>query len=436
MMERSSKTVAFMILSVFILSLSVTGIAQADAETDARIQKLEAALEALQAEIAELKAEKTKESAPVDQALIDTMVAEAVKTQKESISGVPDWVNRIKLSGDFRYRHESTDTESDNRWIKGRNRHRIRGRLGVSAQVTDEWDVFFRLATGSADPVSSNQTLTESFSTKDFRLDRAYFDWHPNAVEGLNIFGGKMKNPFYTPLKTELIWDGDLNPEGIAAKYVLPLSDKTSLTLDGGGFWVQYDKYDVDLSLWGAQTILDHKLDDKSYLRGGVSYYDYGNIQGAASLESTFDDGSDFFGNTSTDDDTFANDYNLLELFGEYGFKVGSMPFALTGDYVKNTAADSGKDTAWLIGCAINKAKDAGSWRARYNYRETQADAVVGLFSDSDFGGGDTDSKGHEIGFDYMISKNVMGSLSYFLNEVGREDEEIRKLQADIIFKF
>ena len=47
-------------------------------------------------------------------------------------------------------------------------------------------------------------------------IDLAYFDWHPERVEGLNVIGGKMENPFYAPGKTELLWDGDLRPEGVA----------------------------------------------------------------------------------------------------------------------------------------------------------------------------------------------------------------------------
>jgi hypothetical protein len=49
----------------------------------------------------------------------------------------------------------------------------------------------------------------------------------------------------------------------------------------------------------------------------------------------------------------------------------------------------------------VNKAKKQGSWNFRYNYREIEADAVLGTFSDSDFIGGGTDGKGHELNFGY-----------------------------------
>ncbi len=42
---------------------------------------------------------------------------------------------------------------------------------------------------------STNQDLDNYFTKKDIWLDRAYFNWHPNAVPGLNVIGGKMAQP-------------------------------------------------------------------------------------------------------------------------------------------------------------------------------------------------------------------------------------------------
>jgi len=62
----------------------------------------------------------------------------------------------------------------------------------------------------------------------------------------------------------------------------------------------------------------------------------------------------------------------------------------------------------------VNKAKKPGSWNFRYNYREIEADAVLGTFSDSDFIGGGTDGKGHELNFGYQIGKGSKLAASYF----------------------
>ena len=109
-----------------------------------------------------------------------TRVKEKAKAEKaevkDSAAVLPDnlkWLEKIKISGDFRYRHEHIDSQravdGNAEWRSGRDRDRIRARLKVSANVNDEWDVVFRMATGQyeffddtllADTVSTNQTLT------------------------------------------------------------------------------------------------------------------------------------------------------------------------------------------------------------------------------------------------------------------------------------
>ena len=43
-------------------------------------------------------------------------------------------------------------------------------------------------------------------------LDMAYLKIKPEQIPGLSLSGGKFKNPFYKPGKSELIWDSDFNP--------------------------------------------------------------------------------------------------------------------------------------------------------------------------------------------------------------------------------
>jgi len=301
-------------------------------------------------------------------------------------------------------------------------------------KIDDEIDLKFRFASGSADPLSANQTMGDSFSTKDFLLDRAYIDWHPETMDGLNIYAGKMKFPFYVSLKNKLIWDDNVSPEGGAITLVRDLDDDMKIHFAGGGFWVDESSRGADTSLWGIQSYVEKDLENQRTLLGGISYYDYGNIKNKGSLE-TWNGGNSFFGNTAVND-TYANDFNIFELFSEYGFMACNMPMAIGGNWVRNFAADSGKDTAWFAGITINKTSTPGTWQARYNYRETESDAVLGLFSDAAFANGVTDSKGSEFGFDYMLAKNVMWRLTYYLNERGEEDDDVRKLQADIRIKF
>jgi len=180
-----------------------------------------------------------------ERALAEKIEAVEAKTeQAETLAAsLPDdlkWLEKIKISGDLRYRYEYIDLEDKST----RSRNRIRARLMISAIVNDEWDVVFRMATGEtdiiddtilADPVSTNQTLGEFSSRKDFWLDLAYFDYHPEGIEGLSVVGGKIKNPFLVVGKNQLMWDGDLNPEGVALRYSMPLGESTTVNVSGGG---------------------------------------------------------------------------------------------------------------------------------------------------------------------------------------------------------
>ncbi len=368
---------------------------------------------------------------------------EEVAQKKDSVT-LPDslkWVEKVKISGDFRYRHERIDEEktgSGVRWKDGRDRDRIRARLMIEAMVNDDWGLGFRLASGSADPVSTNQTLEDSFSSKTLWLDLAYFNWHPQSLKGTNVFGGKIKNPFYKVGGNQLIWDSDLNPEGIAAQFTIPFASKTELHINGGGFWVDESSSGVDTSLWGLQGYVKQPIGKSDFVLGGVSYFDYGNIQGRGDLQSTWSSSSNFFGNTISSS-KFASDYDILEAFAEYGTQLIGKPFTVYGDWAKNLVASSGEDSAWLIGGKFNKAKEPGTWEAGYSYREMDADSILGAFTDSDFIGGGTDGRGHEFGFTYQLAKNLQACVTYFFSEIDRTSGrslDYRRLQLDLNLKF
>jgi hypothetical protein len=413
------------------------GAAFAEDDSEARIERLESALKQIQGELNQLKAEKVEDAKAretVDKEIIEEVVTQVLE-DKGTAGTVPEWLNKFKFSGDFKYRHETIDGTTDGDWNDGVSRNRIRARFGLEYEVNEEMDLNFRFASGLFDPASTNQTLTDSFSTKNFLLDRAYLDWHPIWMNEVNVYAGKMKNPFYTPLKTELVWDGDLNPEGGAIGKVDRIDQDTNLYFTGAGFWVDKDSGGVDTSLWGAQSYFRKELECERYALCGVSYYDYGNIENRGDLSSTWGPVSTFYGNTTKEregDEVYATDFNIFEVFGEYGFESCGMPMSIGGDWVTNFAADSGENVGWLIGMTFNKASGKGTWQGHYNYRDVEADAVLGAFNDSDFANGVTDSKGSEFGYDYMLAENVMGSLYYFLNERGPDDEDVRKFQADI----
>jgi uncharacterized coiled-coil protein SlyX len=393
-----------------------------------RTAELEEVLSQTRAQLEELKqAAKTPPASsvpavPPPQPQIERQQIEQIVDQrleaKKSDFAVPEWVKNMQIKGDFRYRHEWTDDETK---TSDRNRDRIRARIGVYGKVDEEFDYGFRLASGNDEsPTSTNQDLGDSFSKKELWLDLAYVDYHPASVKGLNVYGGKIKNPYYTVGNSDLMFDTDVNPEGIAGKYVTKVSDTTELFAVAGGYYVTERDTEAETSLWGFQGGVKYDLDKDQgqYITVGGGYYDYGNLKGTA---LTFPSPANFFGNSTTDGG-FAKDFNIVQAFAEYGFNYGNIPVRLFLDYDNNTAADNNDDNAYLAGLMIGDNKKAGDWQFGYNYRDIEADSLVGVFTDGTFGGGGTNVKGHKFSIGYQIAKNVDITTSYYMAERTRTE--------------
>lgn len=352
------------------------------------------------------------------------------------------WVENVSLYGDFRYRYEYINQDGN---TSQRHRNRIRARIGLKGKVNDEMSFNVRLASGSDDPVSTNQTLDGGFSSKDLWLDRAYLKWEPAWMEGTAMLFGKMGNPFFKAGGNQLIWDDDLNPEGFAVQYGSTLNENLDLFVNAGGMWIEESSSNADASLFGIQGGLSHSLDDAK-LTWGASYFKYGNIKNS----KTFYDTTDGFGNSTyvlptgpggSNETYYLYNYELLEMFGEYAMKMGDKPLTFYGDYVLNTASGVSADTGWLLGAKYNKAKAPGTWQVGYEYRDIEKDAVAGVFTDSDFVGGGTDGKGHKFSVGYAVAKNATLNGTYFMTEKdvdgdGNRDDDYDRLQLDLSVKF
>ncbi len=346
-----------------------------------------------------------------------------------SILSAADWTEKVKLKGDIRLRHETIDVEDRD----ARNRLRIRARFGIEAKPTDFLKIGFQFASGSDDPISTNQTLDDGFSTKDLRLDLAYFDFHfDKAAPGMNVLGGKFGNPFYKPGSSELIWDSDINPEGVVFKYSGG-SDKTEFFANAGYFSVEERSSDKNTHLVGFQAGVEF-----SPVTVGLAYFDYVNIQGYAPIF----DPEDPFGNTVMEgeggDLSYLYDYNLVEIFAELRFDVNAFPIRFYGDFVQNTAEGVIEKQGWLVGTKLGEVKDPGSYEIRWIYRMVRNDAVLAAFNDSDFIDGGTNGKGHELGIDLQVAKSVMAAATYFINDrkLTEGGEGFNRLQLDLNLKF
>src|SRR5688572_8465595 len=263
------------------IALGTAGMSPVNAQ-NAEIEALKEQLASLAAKIAELEKAQTSTKRTAD---------EAQTTADRTADVVAQEKSRLNFTGDIRYRNESFDVEYVER---NRNRDRVRARLNANYRVNDTITGVFGIATGGTDPRSSNQTLTDQNSRKDFELDLGYVQWAPSAA--WRITAGKQR--WAHTRAPSLFYDGDINPEGIAVNFTkgnffaaafydwlaeraLSFSNTTTGT-------------NTDSIMFGGQFGYRIPFSDSVRLTLAATYFDFDGVQGYNPLF-----GGSSFGNTT-----------------------------------------------------------------------------------------------------------------------------------------
>lgn len=407
--------------------------------------------------------------------------------------GVPNaaapWTDSVRIYGDVRLRHQMDNYASDNtsaadlyaatlfndaltriptalttnssgtpveNTTDDKERLRLRLRLGVDAKLTEMVSAGLRLATGSStDRVSTNQTLGQSFNKYQLFVDRAFVRLDP--TRWLSLSGGRIPNPWFS---TDLVWDEDLNFEGLAlsAKWPnlagAPLEPFATAGIfpvrDGGA--AQDNRW-----LYGFQLGTSWQISPRARLKLGLAQYIYTNVEGhrdpdfdivngAGPSYGQFEYGSALRqkGNTLF----YVNNLDDSSSSPRWGLVTGFRPLVLTAaaelayfgpntlfvsaEYAINKAfkrdaiahklgfdlAD-GRGTGALLRAAFGRPQVAaeGDWQVSFTYRWLGSDAVLDAFTDSDFNLGGTNSKGYTLGLSYGLDKNTSLNLRYLSGE-------------------
>jgi hypothetical protein len=236
---------------------------------------------------------------------------------------VPSWLSRLKLSGDVRGRVERSlyggananqgefpDFNAINnnkpfdvnfvdvaneRYLnvdQDRTRPRLRVRLALEASLGSGFSLRTRIATGdSGAPVSTNQTVGTFYSKYPLWLDQAWISWRLVTQDaGLALQVGRMENPF---LSTDLIWNNNLNFDGLTARgiwglwwlrnalvvgafplYTTPVAWPAEQPAKFGS----HDKW-----LYAAQLVSTLPVDQDTTVSLGVAYYQFQGVEGRRS---------------------------------------------------------------------------------------------------------------------------------------------------------
>jgi outer membrane murein-binding lipoprotein Lpp len=429
------------------------------------------------AEIEALKAQLTELASKIEQ--LEKAQGQAKKTADEAQTTadrtadvVAQERTRLTFNGDIRYRNESFDVEYVPR---NRNRDRVRARLNANYRVNDTLTGVFGIATGGTDPRSSNQTLTDQNTRKDFELDLAFVQWAPNA--DWRITAGKQRYSWQR--SPSLFFDGDVNPEGISINYAKG-------NLFGGVFydWLAERALsfsnttsgtNTDSILYGAQLGYRIPFSDSVRLTVAGTYFNYDGVQGYNPLF-----GGSSFGNTTTTSTAVCSrtlgagvacllsDYDVIEGFADLTTSVAGQPLRMFVDYARNTGAEvnpvAGEklDTAMAYGLSFGAATAVpGTWEFGALYQQIEKDALFGQLLDSDFGDGNTDSDGFVIRGGYTVARNWTINATLFLNQLANDvpqtvtvfntatpapldtiavpgifDRDYKRLQLDLNFRF
>ncbi|MBC3303966.1 putative porin [Pseudomonas sp. SWRI18] len=450
-MRLASTKTAAALCGGLLLALSVPASAAVDAKL---LDMLKANGQITAAQYTELQSELAKDqkeqqiARQAQQETNEQIAATAKKTNElSSFDQKLAWAAKTQLKGDVRFRHETIKIDgTPNNGGKDKDRERIRARLGAFTEINSQVDTGIRVATGSSDDArSTNQDLDGYFDKKSIWLDLGYIDYHPTQIKNLHVIGGKMLQPWVS--MADVIWDSDINPEGLALTYKYPLGSSAELFGSLGNYSLKDNvngdgvQFRNDLRMTAGQLGSRFSLTDNLKLTLGGSVYAFQNDEDSRCPTATGTTPgcltpSETVANTTAGN---ASEYRLYEGFSQVDIGGLAVPLSFYGQYVQNTkATDKDKDTAWLLGA---KSKVFGL-NLDYNYRDVQRYAVVGAFTDSDFAGGFTGARGHKFKVGYDIDKNFAIGATYFLTKAdyasatGYRDANANTLQLDAEAKF
>jgi len=443
-MRLASTKTAAALCGGLLLAMSVPASAAVDAKL---LDMLKANGSITNAQYSELQAELARDqkdqqiARQAQQETNEQIAATAKKT--DTLSAFDQklaWAAKTQFKGDVRFREETVHNDGvpNN---KDQDRQRIRARLGAYSEINSQVDTGIRIATGSNDDArSTNQDLNNYFDKKSIWLDQGYIDYHPDAIKNLHLVGGKMPQQWVS--MGDIIWDSDINPEGLAVTYKYPLSGSTELFGSAGHYTLKDNvdgegvQFKHDLRLYAGQLGGRFALTDNLKLTLGGSLYAYDNDDSSACPTTgtvTAPCALAVNGNSP------GEQFKLYEGFGQLDIGGLSVPLSIYGQIVNNDDASNDQDTGWLAGV---KSKFYG-FNVDYNYRDVQRNAVVGAFTDSDFANGYTGSRGSKLKVSYELDKNFSLGATYFMAtsdqtnaSLNKKDSDINTLQLDAEAKF
>jgi len=404
---------------------------------------------------------------------------------------------RLGASVTFRYDRTEVEDQTDllleDNEIEG---FRTRVRLLADYNLQGAVGGGVRISTGeNPNPTSPFIRLGEAFVSRSFNLDQAYLIARPLRFFGdpsetlkgwddLSLTFGKMPLPFWRgdrgTWRSELVWDDDVNPEGIVFKLPIPLGLPLLQIENTFGYFILNEVTNERFSgLTGDTYLIANQLKVRvDPITVAFAIYDYNRLnaglrapsfnpglggfvsQGTSAFllrpglqrtNNRVDRGTVFPPGTPAlaaegfleENFTFINvtaqGYVAIPpaWLGGVGLATLEPEVFVVGDYVNNTSVDE-DDKGYSISVGLRgggKGKVA-PFNLWYTYRNVDADATLATFADSDLGAG-TAYRGYEVGVNYRLQSNLLLQLSFFdFAGFPRKDNNVTRFFVDLVWSF
>jgi len=313
------------------------------------------------------------------------------------------------FSGDFRLRYEDTTKQKPGA-VPGRlePRHRmvIRLRGGVTKKINNQIDFGVRIATGArGDPNTTDVTLGNFVDKLEVSLDRVYLGW---VYRNASLYGGRFVNPL---VRTELVWDDDVNPQGVAGTYTFSQSKRVIPKFTAVYSIVDEQTSNPDSYMTGGQMQVRIQSSNAWNLTVAGGYYDY-TIRSLTNA-----DAGDTLSNRLNDARTaYLSDFDLLNAVAIVDYRAlgERWPIRVSGDWVKNLGAANDEDEGFAVETTIGRGSARKDARFRYGFARAETDAVLAAFShdNTTFA---TNYVQHTVGVDYVASPNAMFNATWYV---------------------
>jgi hypothetical protein len=343
-----------------------------------------------------------------------------------------------------------------------RYRARVRARLGVDSKLGEDFSGGIYLATGTLEePISTNSTLTGSFSRKPIGLDRGWITYQPQQHNWLQLTAGKFA---YTWQRTSLTFDPDLNPEGFSEK--LSFRTKNPVVKNVGLTGLQL------LVSEAAGATLPFALGNDSYALGGqgsvqlqlgkrvlTTFYgaalNWRNpnaiVQALAAKTLVGRNTNATTGSGSTL--AYASQFLYADFIADTVIQTGleRWPARITLDFVDNPRAATSQRHGLWSEASWGRLQERNDLQFAYAFGRVEQDAVLAPFNESEWRA-PTNVLQHKLQFQWLAQKNTTAGFSAWIGRTldrnlqnaalpaglpsTEQDPYQKRLQFEVIYKF